>query len=140
VGLRVLLSLWAVVPRGEFPAVSAVGDLGRLLLFATLENFGYRQRTVWWRVKAFWSCSGRSRRGEDDQEGSRQREAGDGNGSGRRIDAQPERYEKMGLSEASPCRPLIQDVPTGLGSGPPDGCRLSEPAARAGGAFVSIVA
>src|SRR5213076_928587 len=29
--------------------------LGRLLLFATLENFGYRQRTVWWRVQAFWS-------------------------------------------------------------------------------------
>src|SRR6266850_1918799 len=28
--------------------------LGRLLLFATLENFGYRQRTVWWRLKAFW--------------------------------------------------------------------------------------
>ena len=30
-----------------------VGDLARLLLFATLETFGYRQRTVWWRLKAF---------------------------------------------------------------------------------------
>jgi hypothetical protein len=26
-----------------------------LIVYATLENFGYRQRTVWWRLKAFWS-------------------------------------------------------------------------------------
>jgi cellulose synthase/poly-beta-1,6-N-acetylglucosamine synthase-like glycosyltransferase len=29
-------------------------DLGRLLIAATLENFGFRQLTVWWRVRAFW--------------------------------------------------------------------------------------
>jgi hypothetical protein len=27
----------------------------RLLFYATLETFGYRQRTVWWRLKAFAS-------------------------------------------------------------------------------------
>jgi cellulose synthase/poly-beta-1,6-N-acetylglucosamine synthase-like glycosyltransferase len=31
-----------------------VGDVGRLLVAAILENFGYRQLTVWWRVRAFW--------------------------------------------------------------------------------------
>ena len=31
-----------------------VRDLGRLLVAAILENFGYRQLTVWWRVRAFW--------------------------------------------------------------------------------------
>jgi len=29
-------------------------DLGRLLIGAMLENFGFRQLTVWWRVRAFW--------------------------------------------------------------------------------------
>jgi len=29
-------------------------DLVRLLLHALFENFGYRQLTVWWRVKALW--------------------------------------------------------------------------------------
>jgi hypothetical protein len=29
-------------------------DLGRLLVGALLENFGFRQLTVWWRVQAFW--------------------------------------------------------------------------------------
>ncbi len=29
-------------------------DLGRLLIGAVLENFGFRQLTVWWRVRAFW--------------------------------------------------------------------------------------
>src|SRR5260370_3577794 len=51
-----LLSLWAVVlEEVSFQRYRRFGDLGRLLLFATLENFGYRQRTVWWRLKAFWS-------------------------------------------------------------------------------------
>jgi len=51
-----LLSLWAVVlEEVSFQRYRRVGDLARLLLFATLENFGYRQRTVWWRLKAFWS-------------------------------------------------------------------------------------
>ena len=29
-------------------------DLAVLLAFGVLENFGYRQITAWWRVKAFW--------------------------------------------------------------------------------------
>jgi cellulose synthase/poly-beta-1,6-N-acetylglucosamine synthase-like glycosyltransferase len=29
-------------------------DLVRLLFFALLENFGYRQLTVFWRIEAFW--------------------------------------------------------------------------------------
>jgi len=29
-------------------------DLALLLSFGVLENFGYRQMTAWWRVKAFW--------------------------------------------------------------------------------------
>lgn len=29
-------------------------DLLKLLLLAIIENFGYRQITVWWRIKAFW--------------------------------------------------------------------------------------
>jgi len=54
-GYGMLLSLWAVVlEEVSFQRYRRLGDLGRLLLFATLENFGYRQRTVWWRLKAFW--------------------------------------------------------------------------------------
>src|SRR5207247_179095 len=54
-GYGMLLSLWAVVlEEVSFQRYHRFGDLGRLLLFATLENFGYRQRTVWWRLKAFW--------------------------------------------------------------------------------------
>ncbi|HEX9614306.1 MAG TPA: glycosyltransferase family 2 protein [Bacteroidota bacterium] len=29
-------------------------DLALLLSFGVIENFGYRQMTIWWRVKAFW--------------------------------------------------------------------------------------
>jgi len=29
-------------------------DLLKLLVLAVVENFGYRQITVWWRIKAFW--------------------------------------------------------------------------------------
>jgi len=29
----------------------------RLLWYAALENFGYRQCTVWFRLKAFWSAA-----------------------------------------------------------------------------------
>ncbi len=29
-------------------------DLAMLLSFGVIENFGYRQLTTWWRVKAFW--------------------------------------------------------------------------------------
>jgi cellulose synthase/poly-beta-1,6-N-acetylglucosamine synthase-like glycosyltransferase len=55
-GYGMLLSLWAVVlEEVSFSRYRRVGDLGRLLLYATLENFGYRQRTVWWRLKAFFT-------------------------------------------------------------------------------------
>jgi len=55
-GYGMLLSIWAVVlEEVSFRRYGRVGDLARLLLFATLENFGYRQRTVWWRLKAFFT-------------------------------------------------------------------------------------
>ncbi len=55
-GYGMLLSIWAVVlEEVSFRKYRRSGDLFRLLLFASLENFGYRQRTVWWRLKAFAS-------------------------------------------------------------------------------------
>ena len=55
-GYGMLLSLWAVVlEEVSFRRYRRFGDLVRLLLFASLENFGYRQCTVWWRLKAFAS-------------------------------------------------------------------------------------
>jgi cellulose synthase/poly-beta-1,6-N-acetylglucosamine synthase-like glycosyltransferase len=61
-GYGMLLSLWAVVlEEVSFRRYRRSGDLARLLLYATLENFGYRQRTVWWRLRAFFRL--RSRRG-----------------------------------------------------------------------------
>jgi hypothetical protein len=36
-----------------FRRYSSIADLARLLAAALLENFGFRQLTVWWRVKAF---------------------------------------------------------------------------------------
>src|SRR5436853_5766968 len=43
-GYGMLLSLWAVVlEEVSFQRYHRFGDLGWLLLFATLENFGYRQ-------------------------------------------------------------------------------------------------
>ncbi len=59
-GYGMLLSLWAVVlEEVSFRRYGRPSDLMRLLLFATLESFGYRQRTVWWRLRAFfsvWKC------------------------------------------------------------------------------------
>ena len=55
-GYGMLLSLWAVVlEEVSFRRYRRAGDLARLLVYATLENFGYRQRTVWWRLKAFFT-------------------------------------------------------------------------------------
>ena len=51
----VLVSALAVLLEDiAFRRYPRVWDLGRLLLGAVLENFGYRQLTVWWRVRAFW--------------------------------------------------------------------------------------
>jgi YaiO family outer membrane protein len=53
-GYGMLLSIWAVVlEEVSFRRYRRFGDLMRMLLFASLENFGYRQCTVWWRLKAF---------------------------------------------------------------------------------------
>src|SRR2546425_5409763 len=49
-GYGMLLSLWAVVlEEVSFQRYRRLGGLGRLLLFATLGNFGYRPRTALWR-------------------------------------------------------------------------------------------
>src|SRR3989442_13580264 len=53
-GYGMLFSIWAVVlEEVSFRRYRRLVDLFRLLLFASLENFGYRQCTVWWRLKAF---------------------------------------------------------------------------------------
>ena len=53
-GYGMLLSIWAVVlDEVSFRRYGRLGDLVRLLVYATFETFGYRQRTVWWRLKAF---------------------------------------------------------------------------------------
>jgi len=53
-GYGMLLSIWAVVlDEVSFRRYGRLGDIVRLLLYAMLETFGYRQRTVWWRLKAF---------------------------------------------------------------------------------------
>jgi cellulose synthase/poly-beta-1,6-N-acetylglucosamine synthase-like glycosyltransferase len=55
-GYGMLLSLWAVVlEEVSFHRYRRVGDLARLVLFAALENFGYRQCGVWWRLRAFFT-------------------------------------------------------------------------------------
>jgi len=51
----VLVSALAVLLEDiAFRRYPSVLDLGRLLVGAVLENFGFRQLTVWWRVRAFW--------------------------------------------------------------------------------------
>jgi cellulose synthase/poly-beta-1,6-N-acetylglucosamine synthase-like glycosyltransferase len=51
----VLVSALAVLLEDvAFRRYASVRDLGRLLIGAVLENFGFRQLTVWWRVCAFW--------------------------------------------------------------------------------------
>jgi cellulose synthase/poly-beta-1,6-N-acetylglucosamine synthase-like glycosyltransferase len=51
----VLVSALAVLLEDiAFRRYPSVRDLGLLVLIAVLENFGYRQLTVWWRVRAFW--------------------------------------------------------------------------------------
>jgi cellulose synthase/poly-beta-1,6-N-acetylglucosamine synthase-like glycosyltransferase len=51
----VLVSALAVLLEDiAFRRYAGVRDLARLLIAAVLENFGFRQLTVWWRVRAFW--------------------------------------------------------------------------------------
>jgi len=59
-GYGMLLSLWAVVlEEVSFHRYRRLGDLALLVLFATLENFGYHQCGVWWRLAAFFTPRGR---------------------------------------------------------------------------------
>ncbi|HXF96174.1 MAG TPA: glycosyltransferase [Gemmatimonadales bacterium] len=61
-GYGMLLSLWAVaLEELSFRRYRRMGDLFRLLVYATLENFGYRQWTVFWRMRAFWTVFTRGR-------------------------------------------------------------------------------
>ncbi len=51
----VLVSVLAVLLEDlAFRRYPKLRDIGVLLAAALLENFGYRQLTVWWRVRAFW--------------------------------------------------------------------------------------
>ena len=51
----VLVSAVAVLLEDiAFRRYPSIGDLARLLIGALLENFGFRQLTVWWRFRAFW--------------------------------------------------------------------------------------
>jgi cellulose synthase/poly-beta-1,6-N-acetylglucosamine synthase-like glycosyltransferase len=53
-GYGMLLSIWAVVlEEVSFRRYGRAGDLARLIVYAMLETFGYRQLTVWWRLRAF---------------------------------------------------------------------------------------
>jgi cellulose synthase/poly-beta-1,6-N-acetylglucosamine synthase-like glycosyltransferase len=62
-GYGMTLSLWAVaLEEVSFRRYRRLGDLARLLLYAALENCGYRQWTVVWRLRAFWAVF-RDRRG-----------------------------------------------------------------------------
>lgn len=53
-GYSFLLSLWAVLLEEiSFRRYASLRDLGLLLWFSILESFGYRQLTVWYRLKSF---------------------------------------------------------------------------------------
>jgi hypothetical protein len=51
----VLISILAVLLDDiAFRSYPRPRDMAILMAAAVLENFGYRQLTVWWRVRAFW--------------------------------------------------------------------------------------
>jgi hypothetical protein len=51
----ILVSAVAVLLEDiAFRRYPSAHQLSRLLIGAILENFGFRQLTVWWRVQAFW--------------------------------------------------------------------------------------
>ncbi len=52
----VMLSVLAVLlEEVSYAAFPKWRDLARIALVAVVENFGYRQLTVWWRVKGIWA-------------------------------------------------------------------------------------
>jgi len=51
----VMFSISAVILEEiSFHRYPRTRDLIKLLILSIVENFGYRQITVWWRIKAFW--------------------------------------------------------------------------------------
>ena len=55
-GYALLLSVWAIVLEElTFRRYPRVSDFVRLLGYAVIESFGYRQITVYYRLRAFWS-------------------------------------------------------------------------------------
>ncbi|MCC6245641.1 MAG: glycosyltransferase family 2 protein [Gemmatimonadaceae bacterium] len=58
VGYGALLSFWAVLlEQLTFRRYTHKHDFWRMLVFALLENVGYRQLTAWWRLKAFYNVA-----------------------------------------------------------------------------------
>ena len=56
-GYGMILSICGIaLEEVGFRRYRRASDLARLLLYALLETFGYRQLTVWFRLRAFWSA------------------------------------------------------------------------------------
>ena len=56
-GYQVLLSISAVIlEETTFRVYGRFSDLFRLVGYALVEPFGYRQLTVFWRLKGFWNA------------------------------------------------------------------------------------
>lgn len=54
-GYMMMLSVWAVMlEEFTYRVYPRTRDFFRLILYALLEPFGYRQLTLYWRLKAFW--------------------------------------------------------------------------------------
>lgn len=54
-GLMSLFSISSIlIEELTFRRYSSFKNITQMILFALLENFGYRQMTVWWRVRAFF--------------------------------------------------------------------------------------
>jgi hypothetical protein len=54
-GYGLLLSVWGIILEAtSFRRYHLATDYLRLIGFAVVENFGFRQMTLWFRVQAFW--------------------------------------------------------------------------------------
>lgn len=54
-GYGLLLSIWGIILEAtSFRRYRHTSDYVRLIGFAIIENFGYRQMTVWFRLQSFW--------------------------------------------------------------------------------------
>src|SRR5674476_1184753 len=55
-GYAILVTLAAMaIEEQTFHKYTRWRDLGALLLASVLENVGYRQATVWWRLEGWWA-------------------------------------------------------------------------------------